>query len=144
MDMLSNQNLLTSVLHTVQMGQIGIRSVMGGAIRPGLKQELQDQLSEYDAMETEAQRLAAANSWVLDDLNPAIRTMSNVMSRVQLMGGERDSKIAGMLIQGNTRGSILGLKNLHKAEKADQEVKALAQRLLNRETINIQKAQEFL
>lgn len=144
MDMLSDKELLTSVLHTVQMGQTGIRCIMDEAVRPGLKQELQSQLSEYDAMETEAQRLATANGWVLNELHPAVKTMSSVMSRMQLMGGERDSKIAGMLIQGNTRGSILGLKNLHKAGKADQEIKALAQRLLNRENINIQKAQEFL
>ena len=70
--------------------------------------------------------------------------MSTMMSKVQLMGGEVDSKIAGMLIQGNTRGMILGLKNLRKASKADPRARDLAQRLLNRENMNIQKSQQFL
>ena len=61
-----------------------------------------------------------------------------------MIGGEVDSKIAGMLIQGNTRGVILGLKNLRKAQKADPKVRDLAQRILNRENMNIQKSQPYL
>ena len=70
--------------------------------------------------------------------------MSSLIAKAQLIGGERDSKIAGMLIQGNTRGMIQGMKNLRKAAKASADVKELAQRILNRENINIQKAQPFL
>ena len=88
--------------------------------------------------------MAASKGFELKDLNPALETMSTMMSKVQLMGGEVDSKIAGMLIQGSTRGMILGLKNLRKASKADSNVRDLAQRLLNRENMNIQKSQQFL
>ena len=101
-------------------------------------------LKEYDTLEKETLHLAAGKGLDLKDLNPALETMSNMMSRVQLMGGEVDSKIAGMLIQGNTRGMILGMKNLRKAAKADPKVRDLAQRLLNRENMNIQKSQQFL
>ena len=142
--MMNDEQILTSMLHTVQMGQTGIRSVIGRAIRPELKSELKDQLEEYDTLEKETLHLAAGKGLDLKDLNPALETMSNMMSRVQLMGGEVDSKIAGMLIQGNTRGMILGMKNLRKAAKADPKVRDLAQRLLNRENMNIQKSQQFL
>lgn len=142
--MMNDEQILTSMLHTVQMGQTGIRSVIGRAIRPELKSELKDQLKEYDTLEKETLHLAAGKGLDLKDLNPALETMSNMMSRVQLMGGEVDSKIAGMLIQGNTRGMILGMKNLRKAAKADPKVRDLAQRLLNRENMNIQKSQQFL
>ena len=142
--MMNDEQILTSMLHTVQMGQTGIRSVIGRAIRPELKSELKDQLKEYDTLEKETLHLAAGKGLDLKDLNPALETMSNMMSRVQLMGGEVDSKIAGMLIQGNTRGMILGMKNLRKAAKADPKVRDLAQRLLNRENMKIQKSQQFL
>lgn len=142
--MMNDEQILTSMLHTVQMGQTGIRSVIGRAIRPELKSELKDQLKEYDTLEKETLHLAAGKGLDLKDLNPALETMSNMMSRVQLMGGEVDSKIAGMLIQGNTRGMILGMKNLRKAAKADPKVRDLAQRLLNRENMNIEKSQQFL
>lgn len=141
---LKDQEFLTSMLHTVQMGQTGIRSVMKNAVSAKLKTELKDQLKEYDTLEKETLRLASNKGLQLSDLNPALETMSTMMSKVQLMGGEVDSKIAGMLIQGNTRGMILGLKNLRKASKADPRARDLAQRLLNRENMNIQKSQQFL
>ena len=142
--MMNEEKFLTSMLHTVQMGQTGIRSVMKNAVGAQLKTELKAQLKEYDALEKETLRLAESKGFDLKNLNPALETMSTMMSKVQLMGGEVDSKIAGMLIQGNTRGMILGLKNLRKASKADSNVRDLAQRLLNRENMNIQKSQQFL
>ena len=132
------------MLHTVQMGQVGIRSVMKNAIGAQLKTELKAQLKEYDTLEEETLSLASSKGLSLNDLNPALETMSTMMSKIQLMGGEVDSKIAGMLIQGNTRGMILGIKNLRKATKVDPKVCQLAQRLLNRENMNIQKSQQFL
>jgi hypothetical protein len=142
--MKSNKELLISVLHTVQMGQTGIRSVRDSAIRPALQQELDEQLKEYDTIEKEALRLAENRGWELSNVNPMVRTMSSMMSQMKLMGGEVDSKIAGMLIQGNTRGIILGVKNLNRSKQDDTQVTQLAQRLLNRENINIQKSQVYL
>ena len=142
--MKSNKELLISVLHTVQMGQTGIRSVRDSAIRPALQQELDEQLKEYDTIEKEALRLAENHGWELSNVNPMVRTMSSMMSQMKLMGGEVDSKIAGMLIQGNTRGIILGVKNLNRSKQDDTQVTQLAQRLLNRENINIQKSQVYL
>ena len=139
--MKSNKEVLVSVLHTVQMGQTGIRSVRNSAIRPSLQQELDEQLKEYDK---EALRLAHNRGWELSNVNPMVRSMSRMMSQMRLMGGEVDSKIAGMLIQGNTRGIILGVKNLNRSKQDDTQVTQLAQRLLNRENINIQKSQVYL
>ncbi len=142
--MISSQQLLSSVLQTVQMGQSGIRSVMPRAVGPALKQELSAQLAEYDAIEKQAMKIAHNRDWKLHSLSPAVQAMSCAMAKAQLMGGSRDSKIAGMLIQGNTRGMITGLKNLHRSSKSDACVQELALRLLDREAVNIQKAQPFL
>lgn len=142
--MKSNKEVLVSVLHTVQMGQTGIRSVRNSAIRPSLQQELDEQLKEYDTIEKEALRLAHNRGWELSNVNPMVRSMSRMMSQMRLMGGDVDSKIAGMLIQGNTRGIILGVKNLNRSKQDDTQVTQLAQRLLNRENINIQKSQVYL
>lgn len=143
-NMKDSKELLASVLHTTQMGQTGIRSVRDNAIRTGLKQELDQQLKEYDSIEKEALRLAASRGWSLTDVNPAVRKMSDMMSRARLMGGDVDSKIAGMLIQGNTRGMILGIRNLRRSSGSDAQVTQLAQKLLDRENINIQKTQTYL
>lgn len=139
-----NKEMLTSLLHTVQMGQTGIRTVQDKAVGAGLRQELSDQLKEYDAIEKEVLRLAQARGWTLSNVNPVVTQMSRMMAKMQLMVGEVDSKIAGMLIQGNTRGIILGVKNINRDDHTDSQVTQLAHRLLNRENINIQKSQPFL
>ena len=136
--------MLTSMLHTVQMGQSGIRCVMENAVGAGLKSELKDQLKQYDDLEKQTLATAQSHGFQLKNLNPAVQTMSAILSKAQMLGGERDSKIAGMLIQGNTRGMIQGIKNLRKATAASRDVKELAQQIINRENINIQKSQPFL
>ena len=132
------------MLHTVQMGQTGIRCIMDNAVKTNLKAELKDQLHEYDMLEKETLQVAQNMGLELKNLHPALETMSNMMSKMQLIGGDTDSKIAGMLIQGNTRGMILGLKNLRKAANIQPQVQALAQKIINRENMNIQKSQPFL
>lgn len=142
--MKSNKEMLSSILKTTQMGQIGIRSVQDSATKPELKQALADQLREYDSIETEAHRLARHRGWQLHELNPGIRAMSEMMSQMKLMGSNKDSKIAAMMIQGNTRGMITGLKNAHQHTEKDEKVTALSDKLLAFETANIRQMEPFL
>ncbi len=141
---MDSKEMLTFVLHTVQMGQTGIQCVQNQAIRPGLKMELRRQLEEYDAMETRAKQIARQNHWQLSDIPQSVVKMSDLMAKARLLGGERDSKIAGMLIQGNTRGMILGMKNLRQGQKADKDVRALAQKLIAQEKLSIQNTEGYL
>ena len=141
---MNDEKMLTSVLHTVQMGQSGIRSVMDKAVSAELKKEMKQQLVVYDAMENEALKLGARKGYRLKDLNPSIIRMSAAMARMRLIGGQRDSKIAGMLIQGNTRGVILGSKNLHHGQSADPQIRELTQHLVAQEKCSIENTQPFL
>ena len=141
---MKSQEMLKSVLHTVQMGQAGIQCVQNQAVNPDLKREMQHQLEQYDAIETSVKRLAKENRWDIPDISQSLVAMSDVMSKMKLIGGERDSKIAGMLIQGNTRGMILGIKNLRKGTTADPKVRALAEKLITQEKVSIEKTERFL
>lgn len=141
---MNSKEMLTSVLHTVQMGQAGIKCVKDQAVRPALKRQMQKQLVEYDAMEAKARQLAKLHNWQLKDIHPGVVKMADMMSKARLLGGERDSKIAGMLIQGNTRGMILGMKNLRRAGKADPAVRALTQKLISQERASIEDTQQYL
>ena len=142
--MKDSKELLSSILKTTQMGQIGIRSILDTAMRPTLRKALESQLQEYDSIESEAHCIASSRGWEVPELDPVVRTMADMMTRVQLPGGTTASKIAGMMIQGNTRGMIKGLKNLHQFNKQDFQVKALSQKLLDCETANIRQMQGFL
>ena len=144
MKMNDDKMLLDSILSTVQMGQIGIRSVMDNAVRTDLKKALRSQLKEYDTFETKAQSIAASKNLKLKEVNSAVRTMADMVSRAKLCCNKTDSKIAAMMIQGNTRGMIIGLKDQHRCSRADSEIQALSQKLLDTEQANIQQMQGYL
>ena len=141
MYMKGSKDVLSSVLKTTQMGQIGIRSVMDNCVRPGLRRALESQLHEYDAIEAEAHTLAAARGWEPEDLAPATRAMAKMYARTNLTFGHVDSKIAAMMIQGNTRGVIKTLKNHHHAQGYDEKVAALSKKLIECENDNIRQMQ---
>lgn len=144
MHMKGSKELLSSILKSTQMGQVGIRSVIDENVRPGLRTALESQLREYDAIEREAQNIATQRGWELQDLPSMTKIMSEMMSKMKLIGGNIDSKIAGMMIQGNTRGMITGLKNLHQFNRQDTQITTLSQKLLDCETANIRQMQGFL
>lgn len=142
--MKNNKELLSSVLKTTQMGQVGIRSVLDTTMRPGLRKALESQLREYDSIETEAHSIASQRGWEVRELDPAVRFLSDMAVRMKLNGRDTDSKIAGMMIQGNTKGMVKGLKDLHRFASSDEQIQILSQKLLDCETANIRQMQDFL
>lgn len=144
MQMKTNKELLSSLLKTTQMGQLGIRSVLDTTLGQSLRQELTEQLRAYDTIETEAHTLATARGWEVEELDPGMELLARMMVKTRLHGGGTDSKVAGMVIQGNTKGMIQGLKNLHHSNLTDQQIRTLTQKLLDCETANIQNMQRFL
>lgn len=144
MDMKDSKDILSSLLKTTQMGQVGIRSVEKAANSTQLKKALKSQLQEYNDIEKETYALAKERGWELKELNPMARTMADMASRGKLMYGRNDSKIAAMMVQGNTRGVIKSLKNLHRYHQNDGQVTAMAQKLLDCENNNIKQMEGFL
>ena len=142
--MKGSKDVLSSIIKTAQMGQIGIRSVLNTPLRANLTDALRSQLREYDAIEREALELAEARGWTLKQLDPTIKTMTNMMTKTRLKFGDSSSKAAAMMIQGNTRGMIKGYKNLNQFSVPDERIAKLARKLLDCEKENIQQMQGFL
>ena len=113
-------------------------------MRPSLRKALESQLREYDFIETEAHTIASQRGWELKELDPGARMMTDMMTRMKLHGRNTDSKIADMMIQGNTRGMVKGLKNLHQFPSSDSQVQMVSQKLLDCETANIRQMQGYL
>ena len=142
--MKDSKEVLSSILKTTQMGQIGIRSVQNAAVRPEMKQALSDQLKEYDAIETQAHAVAEERGWRVEELDPGVRKMAEMMARARLQGRNKDSKIAAMMKKGHTRGIIKGLKNAHRYHVRDARITALSQKLIDCENENIKQMENFL
>ncbi len=142
--MKNSYDVLSSILKTTQMGQVGIRAVMDDAAGHDLRQALHSQLKEYADIEKEAYALAASRGIDLAELDPMAKYMAGFISRTQLHLGKADSKIAAMMINGNTRGMIKGYKNLHNYKSPDAQISALGQKLLDTERANIRQMQGYL
>ena len=112
--MINSQRVLNDIIKTSQMGINGINVVMDKTTQPALRQALKVQRREYSDIEQQAKLLARQKGYRIDQLKPISRKMGALMSRGQLMMGDPNSKIAGMMIQGNTRGMILSLKNMRR------------------------------
>lgn len=142
--MKNSKEILSSILKTAQMGQIGIRAVRDAAVRVDMKQALSDQLKEYDAIETQAHRIAGERGWQVEELNPGVRKMAEMMAKTRLRGRNKDSKIAAMMVNGNTKGIIKGLKNAHRYHGRDVRITELSQKLIDCENENIRQMEGFL
>ena len=143
-NMKGSKDVLSSIIKTAQMGQIGIRSVLNAPLRASLKDALRSQLREYDVIEREALELACNRGWTLEQLDPAVKHMTNMMTKMRLKFGDTSSKAAAMMIQGNTRGIIKGYKNLNQFSASDERITVLSRKLLDCEQANIQQMQGFL
>lgn len=142
--MKGKRDIVSSIVKTTQMGQIGIRCVLNAAIKPKLRETLQSQLREYDTIERQAQCVAASNGFDIKELDPMIKHSVNAMVKAKLRFGNVDSKAAAMMIKGNMQGIIKGYKNLNQFTAADDEITTLAKKLLDCEKENIQQMQRFL
>ena len=142
--MINSQRVLSDIIKTSQMGINGINVVMDKTRQPALRQALKVQRKEYSNIEQQAKLLAQQKGYKIDQIKSITRRMGAMMSKTQLLVGEPDSKIAGMMIQGNTRGMILSLKNMRRCDKPDAQVAHLAQQLLETEKNNIVSMQGFV
>lgn len=142
--MKNNKELLSSILKTTQMGQLGIRSALDAEMTPELRQAMESQLREYDAIERQAHAIARERNWLLPELNPSIRFMTDRMTKLKLSYGDVNSKIAAMMIRGNTSGEIKGLRNLHQLQDRDEAIHTLSEKLLKTESANVNQMKPFL
>ena len=142
--MKSGKELLSAVLKTTQRQQTDIRSVLDAATAPSLRHALEQHLWEYDGIESEVYAIASQRCWELEELDPAIRFLSDRVSRMKLTRGDCDSRIADMMIQGSTKGMIRGLRNLHQYPHPDDRISSICQKLLDCQTANIQQLQGYL
>ena len=142
--MKGSKDILSSILKTTQMGQTGIRCVLKLPLRSTLRTALKEQLEEYYSIEQEAQSIASSRGWTLEELDPTVKSMAKMVTRTRLSFGNVNSKVAAMMIQGNTRGIIKGYKNIHQLYESDERVSTLTQKLLDCESANVKQMQGFL
>ena len=142
--MSENETILTNIVKTTQFGQTGINSVMPKTEQPALRQALRVQRLEYQTIGAKAKALAKKKGLSLKESPGLMQRISSIGASGRLVFGKDDSKIAGMMIQGSTRGMVQSLKQMHRNAHVDPDVAELAQKLLETEVNNIKSMEGFL
>ena len=142
--MLNNTDLLNHIRQTTEMGRDGIDMVMEYAEYKPFRDALQDQKAEYSRLYRAADTMLRLRGGEPQELSAIAKLSSELSSSMKTMRDHSTSKIAEMMIQGNTRGMTKSLQCLDQYSGDDKEVKALAEKLLRTEEANIEQMKPFL
>lgn len=142
--MLNNTDLLNHIRQTTEMGRDGIDMVMEYAEYKPFRDALQDQKAEYSRLYRAADTMLRLRGGEPQELSAIAKLSSELSSSMKTMRDHSTSKIAEMMIQGNTRGMTKSLQCLDQYSGEDKEVKALAEKLLRTEEANIEQMKPFL
>jgi len=142
--MLTEAELLQYIYQTTEMGRDGIQSVLPHAEDETFHQALEQQLTEYEKLYGATGKMLRERGQEPKGLNPMVKASSEMMSAMKTMADHSTSKIAEMMIQGNTMGMTKSLKHLHDYHGKDERVRDLANKLLKTEEANIQQMKKFL
>ena len=137
-------DMLNQIRQNAQMGQLGIRSVMCGAGHSVFQQALQRQYQEYDQIHTDADQLLRRHRGKAEDLPMMAKAGAKMSAYMKRKQDPSISKIAEMMIQGNTMGVVKSMRSQRSLTVTDPQVMALSQKLLKTEQNNIDAMKRYL
>lgn len=141
----TDRELLSFIHKNAAMGVGTIPRAMSLPQSRAMGRALDDQLREYRAITAQSQAYAKRHGSALRGPGSAALAMSGVMLRAQTAVDPSTTKLAEMMIQGSTMGTVQMTRRLHQyTGKADRELVELGERLLRTEERNIQQMKRFL
>ena len=136
--------LLGRISRSAQMGCIGIDAVLDHADDADFRAALLDQRAEYRAIDAAALGLIAHRGGRARPVPAMASRSARAMARMQTAMNGSSSHIAGMMIQGNTKGLVKNLRDLHAYSGGDVQAGALARRMVAAELANIEQMKPYL
>ncbi len=138
-------SMLNSIRKTTQMGCYGIQTVLDETEDHEIQEALRSQLAEYENIYSEADRLLREREGRVKNISPLARYGSAMSAKMKVrMSDDPTSKIAELMLQGNTRGMIKSVQNIRSMGLLDPKVSGLSNRLLQTEQANIDQMKGFL
>ena len=142
--MITDTELLNHIRQTTMMGRIGIDAVIHHTACQPMTDALRQQRAEYGELCNAATKMLVQRGGQPEPLGLGAR-MGTAMSRVMnAVSPPSTSKIAEMMINGNTKGVIESIQNHRKYMGRDERVTDLSKKLLETEESNIEQMKPFL
>lgn len=142
--MLSETDMLNNIRKGTQMGCHGIDKILPKTEDQKMKNDLLSQRKEYEKIYHSADKMLSERGGKRENLSPAAKISSGVMSDVKTLLNNSPTKIAEMMITGNTMGVTKSIRHLHGYKGGDPAVLDIANKLLETEQQNIVQMQQYL
>lgn len=142
--MLDDTGMLECLCQDADMGRSAAEHVLKLVHNDTLAATVKEQRDDYNhAYESAAQILMESRH---EEPKPktAAKVMTAVSTEMQNMMDPSSSKIAQMMIQGNTMGITTITKQLHQYEAGKEEIVQLARKQIEMEQNNIENLKKFL
>lgn len=137
--------MLNSIRQTTQMGSYGIKNVINETTNRDFRNALRSQLTEYEQIYAEADRLLQERGGKAHNIPPIAKYGSALSAKMRVRTSlDPTAKIAEMMVQGNTRGMIKSMHNIRTMGVLDPKVSTLSKRLLQTEQANFNQMKQYL
>ena len=141
---MKDTELLQYVHKTAQMGIKGLEDVEGQIREEPLREAVGRQVAEYRKISNKAGELLRSHGEEPDDVGLMARLSSEVMSKAKTFPDASASKIAEMVIQGNTMGITKMTREMNEADPSDPRVRQLGEELVNTQRRSIESLKKYL
>lgn len=145
--MKEENELLQYIYQTTEMGKNSLKDLLDALKEKDnkIKKTIEEQLDEYEKYYNESEKLLKENKIKPKSKGPMTEMMSKMGINMNVMKDNSDSKIAEMIMQGLTMGTIEMEKKIkdYKGE-VDKKIIKLAKELLKFQEKSIEDIKEYL
>ncbi len=142
--MTGNAELLNYIHQNAEMGKETLSQIVLIVEDMEFKKELTKQLSEYQKIYDETERIFAQAGKESKDISPFTKISSYIMINMKTLTDKSATHIAEMLMQGSNMGIIDVTKRLNAYDGANKDILKLAKDLLKTEQNNVEALKKFL
>lgn len=142
--MLNDTQLLEYLCQDAEMGRDSLSHIASLTKNNELQGLLTKQVANYQKSYQAADRLLHEKGKQAKGINPVTKVSGYVMSSMQTLVDDSPSKVAEIVIQGNTMGITSMTKYLNQYDGSDTQVAKLAKQQLKLGQNNIDQLKKFL
>lgn len=135
---------LNYIYQNAEMGIVGIEDIITKVKDEKFEKLLQEQKSDYENICKEAINILKKYGKEQKELNKMAKMSSYMMVKMKTMKDCSTSNLAKMMMEGSNKGIIEITEKLNAYNEPDEEITALANKLLETEQNNLDDLKKFL
>lgn len=142
--MSENKSMLESIYKNAEMGRDSIEDLTARTSDAQFRDALSHQRNEYQSIMDHADKLLSKRGHSPESVGSMAKVGAKMMVDAKTLIDPTVSNMAGMMIDGSTRGIVKVTSELNGYNSLDGDVRDLAERLLQTEQNNIDQMRQFL